>query len=45
MAGVYETPYVLLVAIIVLFISMTLAMKFFGEEVAPASAETSLTTQ
>lgn len=35
MAGVYETPYVLFVAIIVLFISMTLAMKFFGEEVVP----------
>ena len=33
MAGTYETPYVLLVAMIVLFASMTLTMKFFGEEV------------
>ena len=37
MAGVYESPYVLFVAMIVLFISMTLAMRFFGVEVIPAS--------
>lgn len=38
MAGVYETPYVLLLAVLMLFISMTLAMKFFGEElVAPTN--------
>ncbi len=34
MAGIYETPYVVFVAVIILFISMTLAMRFFGEEVA-----------
>ena len=45
MAGIYETPYVLFVAMIVLFISMTLAMKFFGEEVIPASGKASLTAQ
>ncbi len=37
MAGVYESPYVLFVAMIVLFISMTLAMRFFGAEIIPAS--------
>lgn len=37
MAGVYESPYVLFIAIIVLFISMTLAMRFFGAEIVPAS--------
>ncbi len=37
MAGVYETPYVLFIAIIILFISMTLAMRFFGEEVQAAT--------
>jgi Na+/H+ antiporter NhaC len=35
MAGVFETPYVLFIAIVILFISMTLAMRFFGEEVIP----------
>lgn len=35
MAGVYETPYVLLIAIVVLFIAMTTAMRFFGEETVP----------
>ena len=39
MAGVYETPYVLFVAIIVLFISMTLAMRFFGEEIQAATGQ------
>ena len=37
MAGIYETPYVLLIAIVVLFVSMTLAMRFFGSEVVPDS--------
>jgi len=35
MAGVYETPYVLLIAIVVLFIAMTTVMRFFGTEVIP----------
>ena len=35
MAGVYETPYVLLIAIVVLFIGMTTVMRFFGKEVIP----------
>lgn len=34
MAGVYQTPYVVFVAIAILFVSMTLAMRFFGEETA-----------
>jgi hypothetical protein len=33
MAGIYETPYVLLVAIVVLFISMNLTMRLFGEDI------------
>jgi len=33
MAGVYQTPLVLIVALIVLFVCMTLAMKLFGSEV------------
>ncbi len=37
MAGVYESPYVLFIAMIVLFISMTLAMRFFGAAIVPAS--------
>jgi Na+/H+ antiporter NhaC len=41
MAGVYESPYVLPVAIVVLFVSMTLAMRFFGEDVIPASEKDS----
>jgi Na+/H+ antiporter NhaC len=43
MAGVYETPYVLFIAMIVLFISMTLVMKFFGEEVIPTTEPSSPT--
>jgi site-specific recombinase len=39
LAGIYETPYVLLVAILLLWISMTLAMRFFGEEVSPATKQ------
>jgi Na+/H+ antiporter NhaC len=30
MAGLYQTPYVIFIAMIILFISMTLAMRFFG---------------
>ena len=45
MAGIYETPYVLFVAIIILFISMTLAMRFFGAEVVPTSTKASLSGQ
>ena len=45
MAGVYETPYVLFIAIIVLFVSMTLAMRSFGEEVVAASGKESPTSQ
>lgn len=32
MAGVYESPYVLLIAIVVLVVAMTTAMRFFGAE-------------
>ena len=39
MAGIYETPYVIFIAIIILFISMTLAMRFFGEDVQAASSQ------
>ena len=35
MAGVYETPYVLLIAIVILVIAMTTAMRMFGEPVVP----------
>ena len=35
MAGIYETPLVLFIAIVVLVVSMPLMMRFFGEEVAP----------
>ncbi len=35
MAGVSETPYVVFIAVIILFISMILAMRFFGEEIHP----------
>jgi Na+/H+ antiporter NhaC len=38
MAGVYETPYVLLVAIVILFFSMTMAMRLFGSEAVPDSS-------
>ncbi len=40
MAGVYESPYVLLVAIVLLFVVMTTAMRFFGaEDIPPTSTE------
>ncbi|MBT8098540.1 MAG: sodium:proton exchanger [Gammaproteobacteria bacterium] len=35
LAGVYETPLVLLVAIVILIIAMTTAMRMFGEPVVP----------
>jgi Na+/H+ antiporter NhaC len=35
LAGIYETPYVLLIAIGILFISMTTAMKLFGVNTDP----------
>jgi Na+/H+ antiporter NhaC len=35
MAGLYETPYVLLVAIVVLFFAMTTAMRMFGQAIGP----------
>jgi len=38
MAGVYETPYVIFVAIVILFFAMTMAMRLFGAEVVPASS-------
>lgn len=37
MAGVYETPYVLFAAIAVLFVSVTIAMRLFGEDTVPQS--------
>jgi Na+/H+ antiporter NhaC len=36
MAGVYETPLVLVVAVVVLAIAMTTAMRLFGSEALPA---------
>jgi len=36
LAGIYESPYVLLIAIVVLFISMTTAMRLFGAETVPS---------
>jgi Na+/H+ antiporter NhaC len=45
MAGVYETPYVLFLAVIILFISMTLAMRFFGEEIHPQQQDAVPTDQ
>jgi Na+/H+ antiporter NhaC len=38
MAGFYETPYVLFVAIAILFVSMTTAMRLFGTDVKAAPA-------
>jgi Na+/H+ antiporter NhaC len=35
MAGFFETPYVLFVAILILVISMTTAMRLFGKEIPP----------
>jgi Na+/H+ antiporter NhaC len=36
MGGVYETPYVLLVAMVILFLTMTTAMRMFGADALPA---------
>jgi Na+/H+ antiporter NhaC len=38
MAGIYETPYVLLIAIVILFVAMTTAMRLFGAETIPAAS-------
>lgn len=38
MAGVYETPYVLLIAIVILFIAMTTVMRFFGANTLPQAS-------
>lgn len=35
MAGIYESPYVLLIAVVVLFAAMTAAMRLFGTEAIP----------
>lgn len=35
MAGIYETPYVLFVAIIILAVLMTLTMRLIGQDVVP----------
>lgn len=37
LAGLYETPYVLGIAVIVLYVAMTLAMRLFGARVVPES--------
>ena len=38
MAGIYQTPYVLFIAMVVLFISITLTMRFLGAQVIPTQA-------
>ncbi len=35
MAGVYQTPFVLIIAMVILFVSMTLTMRFLGSRVIP----------
>ena len=35
MAGLYQTPYVLLVAIVILFLAMTTVMRLYGKPVVP----------
>ena len=40
MAGIYQTPWVLLIAIVVLFFAMTTAMRLFGSESVPEAALT-----
>ena len=39
MAGIYETPYVVFIAVALLLITMALAMRFFGEEIHPPEKE------
>lgn len=41
MAGVYETPYVLVIAVVVLFIAMTTTMRLFGTEALPQNSSES----
>ncbi|MCH7834952.1 MAG: Na+/H+ antiporter NhaC family protein, partial [Proteobacteria bacterium] len=41
MAGVYQTPLVLFVAMVILFVSMTLTMRFLGSEVIPQASRDS----
>ena len=38
MAGIYETPYVLLIAIVLLFISMNMVMRIFGSDINTSTA-------
>lgn len=39
MAGIFETPFVLGVAIVILVLAMTTAMRFFGAEIVPGSSQ------
>ena len=39
MAGVYETPWVLVIAIVILFLAMTTAMRMMGKPVAPGPVQ------
>ena len=41
LGGIYESPYVLFIAIVVLVISMPLAMRLFGSDVVPLSKRSS----
>lgn len=41
MAGLYQTPYVLFVAMIVLFVAMTVTMRLLGSELVPQSGHKS----
>ena len=36
MAGLYLTPYVLLIAIVILFVAMTTVMRLYGKPVVPS---------
>jgi tetracycline resistance efflux pump len=38
MAGIYQSPYVLFIAMVVLFITITLTMRFLGTQVIPTQA-------
>ena len=38
MAGIYQSPLVLIVAIVILILAMTMAMRLFGEDVVPESS-------
>lgn len=39
LAGIYETPLVLIVAIVLLYIGVRLSMRFFGGEIAPERSD------